>query len=276
MNRSAKAVLALVFCLLLLPLSGCDKLRARDQLNKGVQAYKNARYETAIDHFQQAVNLDPKLTVARLYLATAYAQQYVPGADTPENNDMGKKAIQTYQEVIDLNPSDDQKLTSLKGIASIYFNMKDLDHAKEFHKKALQIDPSDPEEFYSIGVIDWTEAYKRDMELKNGSGIRPADPIKDKKACDDLKTKNQDLVDDGLRNLEQATKMREDYGDAMAYINLLYRQKADLECGDDAARQDDLKMADDWADKAMAANKRKQEKANAATGGGITTENPQQ
>ena len=61
---------------------GCTKLRARDQLNKGVQSYKNARYEEAIEHFKNAVALDPSLVNARLYLATAYAQQYIPGADT--------------------------------------------------------------------------------------------------------------------------------------------------------------------------------------------------
>ncbi len=62
---------------------GCNKLKARDHLNKGVQAYKNSKFEQAIDHFQQAVALDPSLINARLYLATAYAQQYIPGADTP-------------------------------------------------------------------------------------------------------------------------------------------------------------------------------------------------
>ncbi|MBV9610563.1 MAG: hypothetical protein JO187_13460, partial [Acidobacteria bacterium] len=80
-------VLALVCVLALLVfLSGCTKLRARDQLNKGVQSYKNAKYEDAIEHFKNAVSLDPALLTARLYLATAYAQQYIPGADTPENN----------------------------------------------------------------------------------------------------------------------------------------------------------------------------------------------
>jgi len=34
---------------------GCGKLRARDQLNKGVTAYKNAKYEEAIDHFPAGV-----------------------------------------------------------------------------------------------------------------------------------------------------------------------------------------------------------------------------
>jgi len=88
--KNSLRVLALVSLgLALLATAGCDKLRARDQLNKGVQAYKSAKYEEAIGHFQQAVSLDPSLLNARLYLATAFAQQYIPGADTPDNNRMG-------------------------------------------------------------------------------------------------------------------------------------------------------------------------------------------
>jgi len=77
---------------------GCNKLRARDQLNKGVGSYKNAKYEEAISHFQQAVELDPSLLNARLYLATAYAQQYIPGADTPDNNRNAEQAIDQFKQ----------------------------------------------------------------------------------------------------------------------------------------------------------------------------------
>ena len=51
-------------------MSGCDRLRARDQLNKGVEAYKSQKYEAAINHFQQATQLDPTLPMAKSYLAT--------------------------------------------------------------------------------------------------------------------------------------------------------------------------------------------------------------
>ena len=70
-----------------------QQVEARDQLNKGVQSYKNAKYEEAINHFQQAVSLDPSLLNARLYLATAFAQQYIPGADTEDNNKMGERRL---------------------------------------------------------------------------------------------------------------------------------------------------------------------------------------
>src|ERR1700694_2886800 len=80
--------------------TGCNKLRARDQLNKGVASYKNSKYEQAIDHFKEAVALDPSLQNARLYLATAYAQQYIPGADTPDNNRNDEQASEQYKQAL--------------------------------------------------------------------------------------------------------------------------------------------------------------------------------
>src|SRR5947209_10586106 len=114
----AAAVLALLAGL------GCNKLKARDQLNKGVQQYKSGKYEEAITHFQQAVTLDPSLLNARLYLATAYAQQYIPGAPGEDNERNANEAINEFQKVLDMHPPRDQQIASLKGIASLYFNMK--------------------------------------------------------------------------------------------------------------------------------------------------------
>ncbi|HMC30376.1 MAG TPA: hypothetical protein VKL99_06035, partial [Candidatus Angelobacter sp.] len=86
MKRAALLVTVLILAgAVLLPTVGCNKLRARDQLNKGVQAYKGANYEQAIEHFKNAINLDSDLKVAKMYLATVYAQQYVAGVETPEN-----------------------------------------------------------------------------------------------------------------------------------------------------------------------------------------------
>src|SRR5213080_4360161 len=159
MKKSLRMLELIAVALALFSAIGCGKLRARDQLNKGVQSYKNGKYEDAIDHFQRAVSFDSGLIVARLYLATAYAQQYIPGADTPDNNRNAEQAIDQFKQVLDKKPGRDQEITSLKGIASLYFNMKKLDQAKEYHKKVAELDPNDPETYYSIGVIDWTEAY---------------------------------------------------------------------------------------------------------------------
>jgi tetratricopeptide (TPR) repeat protein len=266
MKRSLQTLALVAVALALLAGSGCSKLKARDQLNKGVQAYKGAKYEEAISHFQQAVSLDPTLLNARLYLATAYAQQYIPGAPGEDNERNAKQAIDEFQKVLDMHPPRDQEIASLKGIASLYFNMKQLDKAKEYHQKVAQMDPNDPEAYYSIGVIDWTESYQPNMEERAKLGLKPDEPIKDKKVCDALQQKNSDNVKEGIDALNKALTLRPDYDDAMAYMNLMYRQKADLDCGDPAARAADLKTADEWVDKTMATKKAKAEKQPGATG----------
>jgi tetratricopeptide (TPR) repeat protein len=268
MKNSARVLTLMVVGLALLSTAGCSKLRARDQLNKGVQAYKNTHYEEAIGHFQQAVELDPSLTNARLYLATALANQYIPGADNPENTKVAEQAIDVFKKVLDLNPPREQKVTSLKGIASLYFNMKKLDDAKEYHRKVIELDPNDPETYYSIGVIDWTETYQPRMTKRAELGLKTEDslPAKDKKACAALRDKNMADIQEGIDSLKKALDLRKDYDDAMAYMNLMYRERADVQCDDPAARAADLKTADDWVDQTLAVKKAKAEKQPGAAG----------
>jgi tetratricopeptide (TPR) repeat protein len=271
MKRSMKLLALSIAALLLFGATGCNKLKARDQLNKGVTAFKNVRYEQAIENFKNAVDLDPGLLNARLYLATAYAQLYIPGADTPENNRNAEQAIAEFKKVIDSNPPKEAKAHSLKGIASLYFNMKKLPEAKEYYKKVAELDPNDPEAYYSIGVIDWTLAYQPRMEARAKLGMQPTEQLKDKKVCDQLRTANMDKIDEGRQNLEKALQLRQDYDDAMAYLNLIYREEADVTCNDPAKRQDLLKQADTWVDKTMATKKAKAEKT--APGGIVLDQN---
>jgi tetratricopeptide (TPR) repeat protein len=245
----------------LLTTAGCNKLAARDQLNKGVQAYKAAKYETAIEHFKNAVQKDPGLINAKLYLATAYAQQYVPGVDSPDNNQWADLAIEQYKGVLEKDPNN---INSTKGIAYLYMQMKKFDESREYYKKAIQIDPNDPEAYYSVGVINWTQVYADTAEAKAKLGLKVDDPIKDKadqKICTELRDKYMDEVSEGLDVLTKAIEKREDYDDAMAYLNLLYRRRADLQCDNPEARLADLKTADEWVERTMQTKKEKAEKA---------------
>jgi tetratricopeptide (TPR) repeat protein len=277
MNKHLRLVTLAAAALTLLSSVGCSKLRARDQLNKGVTAYKNAKYEEAIDHFQQAVTYDPSLINAKMYLATAFAQQYIPGADTPDNNKMAEQAIEQYQKVLEMNPPRDQKVNAAKGIAYLYLNMKKFDDAKKYYRMAAEIDPNDPEPYYSVGVIDWTACYQPRMEERAKLGLKPDENLnpknKDqKKACEELNVKNMPAIQEGIESLNKAIQLRPDYDDAMAYLNLMYREKADVECDDLAARQEDLKTADHWVDETLMTKKAKAEKTPGQQG--ITMDQP--
>ena len=61
MKLTARIPVSVALLVLLGTSTGCDKLKSRDQINKGVAAFKNAQYEEAVSNFQNAVKLDPKL-----------------------------------------------------------------------------------------------------------------------------------------------------------------------------------------------------------------------
>jgi tetratricopeptide (TPR) repeat protein len=268
MNGPARiSALAVVLAGMVLSMSGCSRLAARDQLNKGVDAYKSGKYEEAIGHFQKATELDPSLPMAKSYLATALAQNIVPGLDTPENLKTADQAISIFQEVLAKKPDD---VNSLKQIAGIYFSIKKLDDAKTWQKKVLAVDAKDPEAAYTVGVIDWTEAHENVLKALVPAGFNDdgeGNVKAPKKVMDTIKDENSALIEEGLQYLNQAVANRANYDDAMAYLNLIYRRKADLDFGNDAARKADLAQAEEWRTKAMGTRKANEEKKDKGPGG---------
>ncbi len=261
---------AALLTLMLGTVTGCNKLKARDQLNKGVQAFKNARYEEAVSNFQNAIELDPNYENAKLYLATAYSYQVVPNLDSPENLKVAQKALDGFNSVLAKDPND---LTALKQIASIDRNIKKLDEAKEYEKKVIAIAPNDAEADYTIGVVDWMQAYKNAITILAADGSTDdgnGNPKKSKGACQKLQTANTTLVSEGMQYLNRAVEINPNYDDAMQYLNLTNRRKADLECTDDSSRKADLAQADQWAQKAMGARKQNELAKEKKTGGGVT------
>jgi tetratricopeptide (TPR) repeat protein len=239
-------------------ISGCNKLRARDLLNKGVASFKNAQFDAAVEDFKQAKELDPDLVNARLYLATAYASQYIPGAPSDENMRHGQEAITEYKDVLD---KDANNISAIDGLASILYQMagqpydeKKFEESKAYHQKHIALRPNDPQPYYSIGVIDWALAYRGNTEMRAdynkdhiNKQVKDTDPLPPdvRKAYTD---KYQALVDDGIASLKKAIELKPDYDDAMTYLNLLYRRKADM-VESTAERDQYTKMADDLLDK---------------------------
>ena len=247
---------------------GCDKLRARDKLNKGVQAYKAGQTDLAIEDFKTAKDLDPGLTNARLYLATAYSAQYIPGAPSPENIRNGQQAAQEFKDILANDPAN---LSAIDGLGSILYNMaggppfdpKMMEESKSYHQKHIQLKPDDPEPYYWVGVIDWSLAFRGNRDMREEynktakKSIRDTDPAPPALATA-FQQKYGTVVDEGIASLQKAMQLRTDYDDAMAYLNLLYRQKADMETSAEA-RDADVKLADDLVDKVKAIKQRKME-----------------
>ena len=272
MKLSARIIAGIALLVVLGSTVGCTKLRARDQLVKGVQAFKAGHYEEAVGHFQNSIALDPNYESARLYLATAYSYQVVPNLDTPENLATAKKAMDGFNEVLAKTPND---LDALRQIASIQRNIKHFDDAKATEQKIISLDPKDAEANYTIGVIDWTQAYKNAVQILGEQGLQDdgnGNVKMNKATCAKIKAANQTLVDEAMKYLNAAVEINPNYDDAMQYLNLNYRRKADLECPNDAARKDDLAQADQWVQKAIGARKANEAAKEKKAAGGVVME----
>jgi tetratricopeptide (TPR) repeat protein len=236
MKRHYTLMLALL-AILALAVTSCAKLQARDNLNKGVRAFRDAHYDRAVDFFKQAVQLDPDLTTAEIYLATAYAQQFVPGGRGEENKKNADMAIQTFTNVLMRDPNN---VNAIAGLASIYQSLgqedtSNLRKSHDFYMKYASLESNNPVPYYAIGSLDWLMVFD-----KNNPDSTE----------DQLKT-----IDEGLQNLDKALALNPDYDDAMTYKNLLYRQKAERAANEDEKKKY-TEMADEWFNKGLETRKK--------------------
>lgn len=234
-----------------------EQLLALLALNLGIAESKNGTYDRAIHYFIQSKRLDPNLLNARLYLATAHASRYAPGAAGEENVQHGEAAVQEFRETMLIAP---ENLSAIDGLGSILFQLgktpfdsTKLEESRSLFKKHIQLAPNDPEPYYWIGVIDWTTSFRARNNLRaqfgesNQDGPLPeAGPL----PPDLRKLYAKEFgpaIDEGIDCMKRAMTLRSDYDDAMAYLNLLFRRKADtVESPEERAQF--LKMADDLID----------------------------
>ena len=239
--------------------SGCEKLQSRDQMNKGVQSYKALKYADAAKHFQQAVQLDPTNQNAQLYLATSYMTQWVPGVDSPDNKKNYDMAKQEFENILKKEPNNSLALASL---ASMAYNSAasgtteqktaSLEEAKKWNQRRIEANPKESEAYYYLGVIDWSQAFPAIQTVRVEQKMSPNDPgpIKDLKVRQQLQGKYSAMIDEGIENLKKCLDLDKENEDAMSYMNLLLRKKADLENSPDAAKAD-VAQAEDWSNKSV-------------------------
>ncbi len=221
----------------------CAKLQARDHLIKGQTAFKNAKYEDAINHFKEAMSLDPNLTMAELYLATAYSQQFVPGSLSPENMKQADLAIKTFESILAREP---QNVSAVAGLAFIHQNTGQYQKAHDYYVRHSELDPTNPIPFYAVGSVNW---------------IRVFDKANPPPVEEQVK-----LVDEGIAMLDKALTINSEYDDAMSYKNLLLREKARL-TEDEAQKAALISQADELFNRALETRKINQEKKNKAAQG---------
>lgn len=228
------AVLALVSSGLLAS-PGCEVFKKRRAMNEGVGSYKAKRYDDAAESFKRAIRIDQDYAEAYKNLGLTYMQMYEPGSEHPKDIEYADGAIQAFKRYIELDPGNQKgkeylinicsvshrmqdaidfflkdfdrnpsDLQLVKLIAALYHRAGDTENAIQWFEKAAQLEPTNPEAWYSVGVACWGRSYNS-MYLE----------YEDRMA----------LIDNGLEALDRARQLKKDYYEAITYESLLYREK---------------------------------------------------
>ncbi len=233
-------------------------LRAQDPqhlLSDGVSAFRETKYAEAEADFRRVLAAEPRNIQAHLYLGTALMAQYIPGAQGSENQRFADKARMEFESALYSDPNDLQATSSM---AMLFFNEQKFDDASTWYRKVLAIDPDNKEALYSAAVITWTQFLPFDRQGRTDSNQRPGDPgpIVVREVREPLSSKWLPLLNEAIGNLEHALQIDPQYDDAMSYMNLLIRYRADLDSSADEYTRD-VEQADSWMRRAVQAKEEK-------------------
>jgi TonB family protein len=249
--------LSSVMASLLAQLPAQDPVDFQGWMNQGIQAFQAAQYPQAVTAFQRAVQIQPDSLNAHLYLGTAHMQQFIPGASNPQNDATARFANDQFLRVLNL---DSKNKVALASLGSLALNQKQWDEALKWYNTIVADDPNNADAYYSLGFIAWSKWFPGYSAARRSLGMKQEDPgpIQDVAVREKLKADYDPVIEAGVQALENALQINPQYDNAMAYMNLLIRERADLRGTADEYRQD-IATADDWVRKALAAKKQKAE-----------------
>ncbi len=261
----------LVFVFLLLtPFAAAedspDSAQVRREISQGVRAYRQGQYAEAALHFEKAVQLDPHSINPRLYLATSYAAQASPASNRPGGDALLRKAENEYLKVLELNPEEENALRSLANIAyerttaleDPAAKREQLKRASGWYERLADASPKDKGALYMIGVLASSRCEPVLAAAREKSGMKPESPgpIADAGEREQAQKLCGEILDAGIAALQKAIAIDPDYDDAMAYMSLLLRDRANF-APTMEAWQNEIREAGEWPAKASEARKRR-------------------
>jgi tetratricopeptide (TPR) repeat protein len=205
-------------------------------MKEGNQYYNAKRFDEAVDSYKKVIELDPTYKEALFNLGLAYVQLYQPGSTHEKDIGYSQGAIKAFKDYLALEPTSEKvknylieicqksgnneeaiafftsehernpsDVRTIALIANLYTKSNDIDKAIEWLQKRIDLEPTNPEAYYTMGVNCWARSY-------NHMDLSVEDRFK--------------ILDKGIAALDKALELKNEYFEAYAYKNLILRQKA--------------------------------------------------
>jgi tetratricopeptide (TPR) repeat protein len=271
---SRRLVSFLTLGVLALALPGCDSVRIRYYMNEANKSYKSQKYEDAIGLYQKVLAVVPDDWNANYQVAVSYLAMYHPNSTHPKDIEFSQKAAAALEKLLKMKAPDAATTDKVRGfyvgllqaanqadkatafyedlvakepnnpvfaaqLAALYAKKPDFPNALKWFTRRAEIEPSNKEAWYTIGVLCWERSAK--------GGLLVAD-----------QERLEQLIPTGMKALEKAISLDPDYFESLVYINLLYREKANLarKSGDEAGYEAAMAKSTEFTNRAKEARKK--------------------
>lgn len=271
--RCGKILTPLLLGLALVLHCACKPVHLRMHLKQGNERYNAQKYEEAIAHYDEILAADPEHWQANYMRAVSYMALYHPGSTHEKDLEYSSKAIDAFEKCLALPAAaeetekvrnyyiglliaadrgskalevmeallgpEPQNAKLMAQIARLQAKQGNFDQAMRFYEMWAAAEPQNKEAWYTIGVLCWDRSYRGAAGLSVETQAR--------------------IVEQGLEALDKTLELDPRSGDALTYINLLYREKHKLlrmQGRTEEAREAQAR-AEDFYKQALAARKEK-------------------
>lgn len=266
---------------------GCTELRARQHAREGNRLYQAGQYTLAIQEYDKAQALYPDLVPVVLNKGLACRQLLIPGGQSKAQQRTVDCALEAFARLQQLKPDDPRGkqlyvqtlfdadrfsdleamyLENLKknpddgksihGLIQVYVRSERWQEALKWTLERARLESSDPEAHYAVGVLIHDRLFQKGGSGANASFDPRLGPESNQPppqfAAEDLQgAERVRLADVGLSHLDRALAIRPGFGEAMAYKNLLHRQKAIAFWNEPERWQEQMKAAESWRQRSL-------------------------
>ncbi len=245
---SARTIVGAIF-ITLAGLAGCDTLRARYLAREGVEFYRQGQYEAAVERLTEAASLDGDMPSIQLDLGIAsLAVHRSEGSKSAVGQASAARAIQAYERYLQLRPNDERvKLSliqtfvdtnryddalahfrplvegatpnpqALNTLAIVASKCGRPEEARKWYERRIAVESNNPDAHLALGVLLWEELH-----------AHPEWPAQQRRQ----------MAETGIEVLKKAIDLKPAAPNAYTYVNLMYRERAMSQEGDEAKRGD--------------------------------------
>ncbi len=229
-------------------LPGCDTIRARSRAQDGVKLYREGKVLEAAAKFEEAQQLDPAIPTVWLNLGFANLAVYQAGPHGPDGQAAAGRAIAAFERYLSLRPNEERAKSYL---VQTFVDTGRYDEAEKFFRPAVDQTPPDSQALATLGTIasktgrfdDAARWYERRIQAEPDNGdARLALGVL---LWDRLKTHQELAVPErvamsqrALSSLKEARRLQPSSPNAFLYTNLVYRERANANLGEEPKRAD--------------------------------------